>query len=75
MIEVKRVSIGKNPKQTRKVIGDANKQIKRGGKEVGSIFLFIERPHQRVAFDDAACGSRVTPAEKALLALPPFGKL
>lgn len=52
-VEVKRIRIGSNPSRARNVIGKANAQIKRAGPQsVGAVYLSIERPQQRVAFDD-----------------------
>ena len=52
-IEAKRLRLGKQAKQVRSVLKSANKQIKRAGGGVGSVYLHVERPQQRVVFDDA----------------------
>ena len=53
-IEVKRIRRGSSPTRARKVIKKANSQIKRADTDgVGAVFMLIERPQQRVVFDDA----------------------
>jgi hypothetical protein len=51
-IEAKRIRLGTNPERVRSVISTANKQIKRADEGVGSVYLQIERPEQRVVFGD-----------------------
>jgi hypothetical protein len=68
-IEAKRLRIGKKSEQTRSVISYANKQIKRGGDGVGSVYLHVERPQERVVFDDrvpAAVQSYIDHANREL---------
>jgi hypothetical protein len=52
-MECKRIRLGSGPGRVRKVIGKGNKQIKRAEPDgVGAIYLFVERPQQRLVFDD-----------------------
>jgi len=54
-IEVKRIRMGSKPGRAREVIKKANRQIKRADPNgVGALYLSIERPQQRVAFDDTS---------------------
>jgi hypothetical protein len=52
-IEAKRIRMGTNPRNIRRIIGKANDQIKRADANgTGAVYLSIERPQQRVVFDD-----------------------